>query len=147
MRKIVAAFLSVVCSSLVAFFVHKPIADRLPLWVGEQMGGVEIKRPPYGLEVVIPAALSSLEVGAGLFFAYFVIRRSFPNWSTFARAICLFLLCLALGGHLFRFPLMQLVVGNPLGVTLVQHAGIWLPLFAASLTLAFSYEWLSKRVA
>jgi hypothetical protein len=42
---------------------------------------------------------------------------------------------------------MQLVVGNPVGVTLMQHAGIWLPLLAASLTLAFSYEWLAKRVA
>ncbi len=94
MSKVVAALLAVVCSSLVAFFVHKPVADHLPQWVGEHMVGVEIKRPPYGLEVVIPAALSSLEVGAGLFFAYFLLRRSFPRQSTLARAILLFLLCL-----------------------------------------------------
>ena len=59
MSKMVAALLSIVCASLVAFLVHKPVADHLPQWVGEHMAGIEIKRPPYGLEVVVPAALSS----------------------------------------------------------------------------------------
>jgi len=141
MRKSVAACLATVAASFASFLVHRAFADFLPKWIGEHMEGVEIKRPPYGPEVVIPASLSAVEYGLALFAAYFLIRRAIPNSTVLVRSLCLFILCLALGGQLLRFPLMQLVVGNPLLVTVVQHAGIWLPYLAGSLAVAFVYEY------
>jgi hypothetical protein len=52
-----------------------------------------------------------------------------------------------LGGNLLRMPFMQLVGGNPLNVSLVQHAAIWVPYLAACLTLAYLYECLGQRGA
>ena len=101
-RKAVAACLAITAASLASFLIHKPLADFLPRWIGEHMEGVEIKRPPYGPEVVIPASLSAVEYGVALFAAYFLIRRAMPNSTVLVRSLCVFVLCLALGGQLLR---------------------------------------------
>ena len=148
MRNIAAIACSSVAASLALFFVHKPIADLLPQWVSEHMAGApEIRRPPYGLEVVLPATLSSVEYGLGLGFTYHLLAKALPTWSPIARAVVLLLLTLALMGNLVRFPLMQLVVGNPAGVTLVQHAALWLPYLVGSLVVALAYELVRRHVA
>ena len=147
MPKLAAVVIPIAAASAVGFVLHRAVADHFPAWVGERMSGVSIKQPPYGPEVVVPAALSSVEYGVAFFLAYLLVRRSFPNLSVWLRAVAVTALCLALGGNLVRMPLMQLVVGNPLLVTLVQHAGIWMPYLVASFVLAFTYEWLVARQA
>ena len=145
MRKVVPLAVAAIAAAVAWFFVHKPIADHIDLWVSEHMAGQpDIKRQPYGLEVIIPATLSSIEYGIAMVVLYWLVRKATPTLSTLPRALCVFLLSLAIGGELMRFPVMQLVIGNPLGVTLVQHAALWLPYFAASLAVAFSYEALLK---
>jgi hypothetical protein len=145
MRNPVSAAVTTIAAAAAWFFVHKPIADHIDQWVGEHMAGQpDVKRPPYGLEVVLPATLSSIEYGMAMFVLYGLVRRAAPTLSPLARALCVFLLSLAVGGQLLRFPVMQLVIGNPLWVTLVQHAGGWLPYLAASLVVAFSYEALLR---
>jgi hypothetical protein len=142
MKKSAAALTAILASSAALFFTHKFAADRLPQWLGEQMVGVEIKRLPYGSEVVIPATLTTVEYGIALFLLYLALRRSLPAASAFSRSLALAALSLALGGNLVRMPMMQLVVGNPLHVVLVQHGAVWLPYIVGSLMLTYCYEWL-----
>jgi hypothetical protein len=145
MRNPVPATVAAIAAAAAWFFVHKPIADHIDQWVGEHMAAQpDVKRPPYGPEVVLPATLSSIEYGIAMFLLYWLVRRAAPALSPLARAFCVFLLSLAVGGQLLRFPVMQLVIGNPLWVTLVQHAAGWLPYLAASLAVAFCYEALLR---
>ena len=142
MKKFGAALTAILASSAALFFTHKFAADRLPQWLSEQMIGVEIKRLPYGSEVVIPATFTAVEYGIALFLLYLALRRALPGTSAFSRSLVLAGLSLALGGNLLRMPIMQLVVGNPLHVVLVQHGAVWLPYIVGSLTLTYCYEWL-----
>jgi len=145
MPRIARLTLPVAAASAVGFAIHKLFADWLPSWLAERMAGVEIKRAPYGPEVVVPAAISYLEYGVAFLVAYMLIRRATPQLSTLLRALLLAALCLSLQGAVLRWPIMQLVIGNPLWVTVVQHASIWLPYVAASLVLAYAYEALFRR--
>src|SRR5437868_4664010 len=124
MRKILQILLPTIAASAAGFFPHKLFADWLPQWVASHMEGVQIKFPPYGPEVVVPAALSYVEPGLAYLAAYVLVRKATPSSSVLVRALLVAALCLGLEGSIVRMPLMQLVIGNPLWVTLVQHAGI-----------------------
>ena len=147
MRKITQLSVAAISAAAVGFLVHKSFADRLPAWVSAHMGSVQIKLPPYGPEVVVPAALTSLEPGLAFLAAYLLARRATPAWPTWRRALVVAALCLGLQGSLLRMPVMQLVVGNPVGVTLVQHAALWMPYVAACLVVAYAYEFLGRLLA
>ncbi len=147
MRKYIQPTVAAVAASVVGFTVHKAFADRPPAWVSAQMGSTQIKLPPYGPEIVVPATLTSLELGVAYLAAYLLVRRATPDRSVFLRALLVAALCLALHGSLLRMPLMQLLVGNPVWVTVVQHAGTWAPVVAASLVVAYAYEFLGGVLA
>jgi RimJ/RimL family protein N-acetyltransferase len=140
MKQIVRIVVPSTLASFVGFAVHRFFADRLPAWVSQQMEGVQIKMPPYGPEVVVPATLSSLESGVAFVVAYALLRRATPTLGVLVRALLLAGLCLGMQGAMLRMPLMQLVVGNPVWVTVVQHAAIWLPFLLESLAVALAYE-------
>ena len=110
--------------------------------MGQRTSGTSINSHRTGLKSSCPRC-SSLEYDVALYLAYLLIRCAFPNARVGRGSRSLVtVLCLALGGNLFRMPLMQLVAGNPVLVTLVQHAGLWMPYLAASLVIAYTYEWL-----
>ena len=150
MRKLVQPTVAAVAASVVGFSVHKAFADRLPAWVSAHMGNTQIKLPPYGPEIVVPATLTALESGVAYLAAYLLVRHATPERSVLFRALLVAALSLALHGSLLRMPVMQLLVGNPVVVTLVQHAGSWAPVVAASLVVAYAYEslgWLLGQPA
>ena len=150
MRKLIQPTVAAVAASVVGFTVHKAFADLLPAWVSAHMGSAQIKLPPYGPEIVVPATLTSLESGLAYLAAYLLVRRATPHRSVLIRALLVAALSLALRGSLLRMPVMQLLVGNPVWVTLVQHAGVWAPIVAASLVVSYAYEslgWLPAKPA
>jgi hypothetical protein len=140
MRRLLRLLVPTLAASAVAFGLHRVLADLVPGWMAGRMEGVQVRQPPYGPEVAVPAMLTCVEYGAALLAAYALLRRATPRASVFVRALLLAVLCLALQGAVLRMPVMQLVIGNPLLVTLVQHAAIWVPHVAASLALAYTYE-------
>lgn len=147
MRTFLQPTVAAVAASAAGFTVHKAFADRLPAWVSAHMGSTQIKLPPYGPEIVVPATLTSLESGLAYLAAYLLVRRATPHRSVLVRALIVAALSLALHGSLLRMPVMQLLVGNPVWVTLVQHAGAWTPVVAASLIVAYAYESLGWLLA
>jgi hypothetical protein len=147
MRKPIQFTVAAVAASAAGFAVHKVFADRLPAWVSAHMGNTQIKLPPYGPEIVVPAALTSLESGVAYLAAYLLVRRATPQRSVLLRSLLVAALCLALRGSLLRMPVMQLLIGNPVWVTLVQHAGAWAPVVAASLVVSYAYEFLGWLLA
>ncbi|RQP21158.1 hypothetical protein [Piscinibacter terrae] len=144
MSKFLQILVPAIAASAAGFLPHKLFADWLPHWVGAHMEGVQIKVPPYGPEVVVPAALTYIEPGLAYLAAYVLVRKATPTSSVFVRALLVAALCLGLEGSIVRMPLMQLVIGNPLWVTLLQHAGIWVPYVAASLVVAYTFELVGK---
>ena len=144
MRKLIQLTVAAVAASAAGFTVHKAFADRLPAWVSAHMGSTQIRLPPYGPEIVVPATLSSLESGVAFLVAYLLLRRATPHRSVLVRALLVAALSLALYGSLLRMPVMQLLVGNPVWITLVQHAGIWAPVVAACLVVVYAYEILAR---
>lgn len=144
MRSRPAAVLSILVASGVAFASHVLPQQAIGSWISSHTSGIEIKQPPYGLEVTIPAALTAVEYGAALWAAYWLLRRTIPERSTFVRAVLLSALSIALSGALLRLPIMQLVIGNPFSVTAVQTVAVWLPFIVGSFTVAYVYDGLSK---
>ena len=109
------------------------------------MQGHEVKRPPYGLDVTLPAAVTSIEYGVALYVLYFLVRSRLPKLSVLAKTLLLAALGLALEGNLFRMPIMQLVIGNPLSVVVVQQGSVWLTWVAACFALVFTFEAMAKH--
>ena len=144
MRKPIQFTIASIAASAAGFAVHKVFADRLPAWVSAHMENAQIKLPPYGPEIVVPAALTSLESGVAYLVAYLLVRRATPERSVLSRSLLVAALCLALHGSLLRMPVMQLLIGNPVWVTLVQHAGLWAPVVAACLVVAHTYEIVAR---
>lgn len=108
------------------------------------MQGVELKRWPYGLDVTLRAAISTIEYGIAYLCVYLLFRKLFANWSIAGRVAAAIALCLAVSGALLRAPLMQLAIGNPLHVVLVQQGAQWLTVAVGCFVAAYVYEGLAK---
>ena len=93
------------------------------------------------------AFATSLEVGAGVAILYALIRGSLPFKSAVVRGLALGVLLLAVMGRLVRQPLMNLVVGNPPSVVIVQDGVSWVLWLAVCVVTALVFERLAPTPA
>jgi hypothetical protein len=131
----IAAFLA----SAAGFLFHVLAAEKIRAWTARQMTGKTVST---SRSVIVPAAITSLEMGIGLVICYALIRDHLPFASLALRGLTLGLLALANQGKLFRQPLMNLLVGNPVKVVLVQDGLVWINWLLMSTVLAVAYEGL-----
>lgn len=73
-------------------------------------------------------------------FFYMLLRRSLPGWPTVFRGALLAALLLAASGRLLRQPVMDLAIGNPLAVVLIQDGVAWLTWTALCVAVAVVYD-------
>ena len=145
MNKYLAGFIAAVLSSLSAFAIHVFSQEWVLAWITEHIQGHEGSIAT-SWDVRYVAAVTSVETGVGLVVLYALLRSALPFKSSFLRGLILGVLLLAVMGSLLRQPFMNLVVGNPLSVVVVQDGITWIVWLVASVIVALTYDWLSPRV-
>jgi hypothetical protein len=139
MNRYLAGFIAASASSLVAFFIHVSTLSWIHDWVIQHMQG-HVVTPSWDVRYV--AGITALETGIGLVILYAFIRKALPGKSSLVRGLILGLIVLAVMGRLFRQPFMNILIGNPFAVVLVQDGINWVVWLVACVIVAMLYDWL-----
>ncbi len=92
-----------------------------------QAGRLEqIIHEPYPIYVMAVAFLSAAIPTLGKVFVYCWLHEKLPGRSPFVKGLWFGLLMLFIRDDMLRLPIMNLVVGNPFDVVLVQSLEAWL---------------------
>ncbi len=86
----------------------------------------DVVREPYPDAVVLIATLTSLVPMAFKVLVFVIIRDLLAGRSGVAKGLSFGLLLLVIGDSFIRMPVMNIVVGNPVDVMLVQSAEAWI---------------------
>ena len=143
-RNLLAGLVAAVAAGVVGFVVHVGTQAWVQAWVTERMHGREVTA---SWDVRYIALATSVEVGLGLVVLYALVRRAMPVKSAVLRGLLLGVVLLAVMGRLVRQPLMNLVIGNPLSVVIVQDGVSWVLWLAAAITAAVVFERLAPQNA
>ena len=144
MKKYSAAIVSAVPAALAGFVIHVATQSSVQTWVASHMQGREVGA---SWDVRYLALITSLETGVGLVVLYALLRRSLPGTSSAIRGLLLALLLLAVMGRLFRQPIMNFVIGNPLSVVVVQDGITWVVWSFMCVVVAIVYDRLAPKNA
>lgn len=140
--KLALTLLVVVIASCSSFIVHVATVEWLPVWIGQQMEGLNITS---SWNVRYLAMLTSVEYGIAALILYYLARDNLIAWGKFFASIIMFLLLSALHGALFRQPLMDFAVGNPLLVVVVQNGFKYLIWMIMAFVTVFGCEFIESR--
>jgi len=140
MSPLVACALTAVAAAAAGFVFHVAAEDRLQSWISARMKGRSVSP---SRKVLLPAALTSIESGAGLVVLYILVRENLPFENTILRGLTVGFLVLAITGRLFRQPLMNCLIGNPLKVVFIQDGAVWINWLLMCVVLAAVYEGLA----
>ena len=137
MNKTLAALTAATVSAATGFLIHVGTQPLIEGWVQQHMEGRTVTA---SWDVRYLALATSLETGIALAILYGLIRAHLPSPSSLVRGLLMGLLLLAVMGRLFRQPLMNLVIGNPLSVVAVQDGINWVVWLAMCMVLAVLYD-------
>lgn len=133
----VAFFVAAIAGAATGFAIHLCTQAWVQGWVATQMAGRSVA-PSWDVRFL--AAATSLEIGVATAFVYVLVRKSLPGWPTVFRGALLAALLLGVSGRLLRQPLMDLAIGNPLAVVLIQDGVAWLTWSALCVAVAVVYD-------
>lgn len=126
-----------ILASLGGFIVHVISAEWLPEWIASQMQGLQVQ-PSWDVRYL--AAVTSIEYGLAAIGLYFLGREKLLSLGKLKAALIFSVLLMAIHGVFIRQPLMDLAIGNPLHVSLVQNTFQWLPWIIMAFVTVYGYE-------
>lgn len=85
----------------------------------------EIAREPYPWGVYVAALATAFVPTLFQVFLFVLVRDRLPGASGVVKGLWFGVFLLAIGDNLLRMPIMNVVVGNPIDVMLVQSAEYW----------------------
>lgn len=143
-RQLVAGLVAAVAAAGVGFLIHVGSQSWVRSWVSARMEGRPVT-PSWDVRYI--AFATSLEVGVGVAILYALVRSALPFKSAVVRGLALGVLLLAVMGRLVRQPLMNLLVGNPPSVVIVQDGVSWVLWLAVCVVTAVVFERLAPAPA
>lgn len=135
-------FLIAAVAASCSFVVHVFTVEWLPLWITDQMAGTNLI-PSWDVRYV--AGVTSIEYGIAAVVLYLLVREKFVRYGRSVAVLSLFVLLAALHGALIRQPLMDLIIGNPTHVVVVQNLLKMLVWLLMSLVVVLGTEALLSR--
>lgn len=129
-----------VIASASGFAFHVAVEERMRSWIAARMKGRSVSP---SRNVLLPAALTSIESGTGLVLLYILVRENLPFENAILRGLAVGFLVLAITGRLFRQPVMNGLIGNPLKVVLIQDGAVWINWLLMCVIIAAVYEGLA----
>ncbi len=143
MKKIFLYTLVAAIASCSAFVIHVLTVEWLPNWISQQMIGKNITA---SWDVRYVAALTSIEYGIGAVLLYLAARQTLMRHKVFYRAVFLSACLAMVSGAFIRQPLMDVVVGNPLHVAIIQNLFKWLVWMLIGFVVVYGVEAINKTL-
>ncbi len=140
--KITSIIIIAAIASASSFIIHVLTVEWLPIWIGQQMQGVSIT-PSWHVRYV--AGITSIEYGLAAITIYGLGRQKLIVFGLFRASLLLALILAAINGSFLRQPFMDLVVGNPFNVALVQNAFKWLVWLLMAFVVVYGFEFLVRK--
>ncbi|MDC9606744.1 hypothetical protein [Xenorhabdus griffiniae] len=128
-------------TAFIGFLIHVVNVEWLTPYIRNEMSNISVL-PSWDVRYL--AALTSIETGFGITILYILIKRGMPTYNSFARGIIMWLLELAVMGRLVRQPLMDLAIGNPFYISILQNSIAWINWLLICLVTTFLYDYLIK---
>ena len=141
---IVLILILAILASLGGFVVHVITIEWLPQWIGAQMQGITIQ-PSWDVRYL--AAVTSIEYGLAAIGLYYLGRQKLLSFGKLKSALIFSILLMAISGVFIRQPLMDIAIGNPLHVSLLQNAFKWLPWIIMAFVVVFGFELIQKTIS
>jgi hypothetical protein len=116
---VLVAFLA----SASSFVVHVFSVEWLPHWIDAQMQEA-VMESSWNVRYI--AMFTSVEYGIAAVLLYFLSRDKLAKFGRFGACIIFAILLAAIHGAFIRQPFMDLVIGNPIQVVIVQDGLTWL---------------------
>lgn len=130
--------LSTIIAGLVGMGVHIFLSSHLQTIIATAMAGKEILHPPYPSSIKIWAFLTALLPALGTSIIYYLLLPYLRRFQLpIVRGILFTALMLFAEGALIRQPIMNILVGNPVWLALLQQGGIWLPRLCMGIIIAY----------
>ena len=116
-------FLSGILAGILSLLLHLLIGESVGARVSEIMiaRGMGVQTPPYSASVNILAFGTTIFPGIASAFVFYLIEPNLPGKGIVSKGVIFGLLCMAMRGSLIRLPLMDLAIGNPIEVVLLQR--------------------------
>ena len=131
-----------ILASASSFIVHISTVEWLPSWIGSQMQGIDIQ-PSWNFRYI--AGATSIEYGFAALAIYFLGRDKLIVHGKVKASLILGIILAAIHGAFIRQPLMDVIIGNPIHVALVQNAFQWLIWFLMSFWIVFGVEFVMMK--
>ena len=135
----------ILASSIFAFGFHVLIGPMIQQWVGQQMQGVPLNRT--GAAVGTLAFATAIVDIAAIALLQILLHRRLPGGSPLLKGLVFGVLLLAVRGRFPRMFIMNLAIGNPLPVVLVQESEGWIIMLSSPVILAYTIAAAAKRGA
>jgi hypothetical protein len=124
-------------ASTLGFIVHVFTVEWLQPWISQKMANHSVI-PSWDVRYF--AMLTSIEYGIATILLYRLMRDKVIVHGKLKASLLLSVLLLGLHGALIRQPLMDVLVGSPLDVALLQNAFKWLTWILISVTVVYGSE-------
>lgn len=124
-------------ASTLGFIVHVFAVEWLQPWISQKMANHSVI-PSWDVRYF--AMLTSIEYGIATILLYRLMRDKVIVHGKLKASLLLSVLLLGLHGALIRQPLMDVLVGSPLDVALLQNAFKWLTWILISVTVVYGSE-------
>lgn len=133
------AILSIFLAAAVGLGCHVFLLKLITFIINKQMIGVQILHPPYPVFINIAAYVTMIFPAAGMVIVYYFLAPYFSFDSKILRGLCLAALILLVKGELIRAPIMNILVGNPIKIALLQQSQVWISNTAMALIITFIF--------
>lgn len=140
--KRVLIFILAILASTSGFIVHVISVEWLPEWIAGQMQGLTVQ-PSWDVRYL--AAATSIEYGLAAVGLYYLGRDKLLSLGKLKSAWLFSALLMAIHGVLIRQPLMDVAIGNPLYVSLVQNLFNGLPWVLTAFITVYGYELIQNH--
>lgn len=136
MKQIIPVLLTGLLAGVLAVVLHIVIGTHVGGAVSVMMRGRHVLMPPYPANITITAIATAVLPGIGMTILYSLVVDRLPGGKWYLKGLCFSVLILFAKGELVRQPLMDLLIGNPIQVVLLQRLEPWLVSSAESLVIA-----------
>lgn len=130
-------FLAILIASLASLSIHIFFLDWIGSVIASKMQGIVIAHPPYSQFINFMAYATIFIPVSAVSFVYYIGGDKIPCDNRFLKGIILGIFILLIKGALIREPLMNLLVGNPITVVLMQQSQVWISNLSMAVIIAF----------
>jgi hypothetical protein len=123
-------------AGIVGFGLHVFLLQATQPAIEHLMQGIHISQPPYSPTITFFAGITALLPVAGLVLLYYWFGQYLPAQTRVGKGLWLGFMVLFIKGDLLRQPFMDLLVGNPWKVVLLQNGQIFVANLAVTIAIA-----------